>query len=118
MNKIEIAKFVPSGLAVSSITGKEIFELLKSYIENKEKTVIDFKDVNLTTSAFLNASIGNLYFHFNSETIAEYLNVSNMQPDDLNILSIVIKNAVIRFNKLRENIVEEPESDYGDNEIE
>jgi len=60
--------------------------------------LLDFGGIRFITSAFLNASIGQLYAHYSSEFIKQHLSVSNLANDDLILLARVIERAKEYFS--------------------
>ena len=61
MQTIFIKDITKSHRAISAQDGEKVFDLIVSYFEQKEKVTVDFTEIDLTITAFLNSSIGKLY---------------------------------------------------------
>ncbi len=99
-NKIEIniAENLGVKSAISTDSGKHICSLITNIIEKGGFVELNFAGIDLLTSAFLNAAIGQLYNKYDSPTLQEKLSVSNMDSDDKYTLSLVIKRAKEYFS--------------------
>jgi hypothetical protein len=91
--KINLFEAIGSSAAISSDDGEMIFKRIDSAIKNKVHVLVDFQNIDLIVSTFLNASIGQLYATYSSPTIRKYLKVINLSNDDLGTLSLVVKRA-------------------------
>ena len=98
MNKILFVKdYTNSSIAVSAFDGEKLFNSIKECFNRGETVVVDFKEINLTITAFLNSSIGKLYSEFSSTMVKEKLKIQNMAPDEAELLKLVIERAKDRF---------------------
>lgn len=91
--KINLFEAIGSSAAISSDDGEMVFKRIDSAIKNKVHVLVDFQNIELIVSTFLNASIGQLYGTYNSLIIRKYLKVINLNNDDLGTLKLVIKRA-------------------------
>lgn len=106
--KINIFEQISSNAAVSSDDGNTLFEKIVKVLSNDVNVILDFSNIELITSTFLNASIGQLYGKYDNEFIRTHLKVENMTKEDLNLLKIVTDRAKEYFkdkNKI-DNIVD------------
>ena len=91
--KINLFEVIGSRAAISSDDGDIIFKRIDLALKNKVNVLIDFQNIDLIVSTFLNASIGQLYGTYSSQIIRKYLKVINLNNDDLGTLKLVIKRA-------------------------
>ena len=61
MFELKIVNVINSEFAVSPEDGDSVFNLIKEKVDFKEKIVIDFSNIDIITTAFLNNAIGKLY---------------------------------------------------------
>lgn len=66
---------------------------IKKHITSEEKVELDFTGIKLLTAAFLNHTIGALYFDLTTEQVKKYLSVSNVWQEDLRMIKLVVDNA-------------------------
>jgi hypothetical protein len=100
--KINLFEAIGSSAAISSDDGEMVFKRIDSAIKNKVHVLVDFQNIELIVSTFLNASIGQLYGTYNSLIIRKYLKVINLNNDDLGTLKLVIKRAQEYFANKRD----------------
>lgn len=79
--------------AISTEDGVKLFDRIKKALDNKVVVSLSFKNIDLLTSAFLNASIGQLYAHFDSSFLNTNLKVTEIESSDLEVLKLVIERA-------------------------
>jgi len=92
--KINIFELIGSDAAVSSEDGELLYKRIKKGLEEKNvKIILDFSNISLITSTFLNAAIGQLYSKYNSPILTERLEVNNLAKEDLELLKRVVKRA-------------------------
>lgn len=92
-SKLKIRDYTALDIAVSSEEGDKIASLIRSSLEQYKKVILDFSNVELLTSAFLNAAIGQLYQDFSSDELAARLVLSNVNPEDLPLFKKVTDRA-------------------------
>jgi hypothetical protein len=91
--KINIYEIIGGNGAVTSDDGQIIFERIDKAFREDYFVTLDFNNVDLIVSTFLNASIGQLYGFYTPEFIRKHFKVENLSNDDLTILSKVIERA-------------------------
>jgi hypothetical protein len=101
MKEIKVSGILNSNMAVSTEEGEKIYELIRESFNRQEQVRIDFSDLKLIISTFLNASIGQLYGSYSTEFIQQHLDVQNMSQDDLNTLKLVTDRAKEYFKDKR-----------------
>ncbi|MDZ4758586.1 MAG: STAS-like domain-containing protein [Bacteroidota bacterium] len=94
---LKVKDYTGNNLAVSAEDGRKLFNDISKYIDKGELLKLDFTEIELTISAFLNTAIGQLYAFYPQDKIKELLIVENMDTDDLLILKIVVDEAKTRF---------------------
>lgn len=90
---IKVFDLLNSHFAVSTEDGERLFELINERFNKGEEAVLDFNNIELIVSTFLNASIGQLYGVFATEFIQNNLSVVNITNEDLRILKKVTDRA-------------------------
>ena len=99
--RISIFKVVGSPLCVASEDGQKVYEHLNNALEAERVVALSFSNVTTLTSAFLNASIGQLYETFSAEQIQSLLKVEDMKQDDFALLNRVVDTAKLYFKEPR-----------------
>ncbi|WP_420576740.1 STAS-like domain-containing protein [Ekhidna sp.] len=90
---LNIEEIIGGTKAISSEDGDLVFNKVKPLLEKGEAVSIDFENIELIVSTFLNASVGQLYGSFSSDYIKDHFSVLNMVDDDLRILQKVVTRA-------------------------
>lgn len=96
---INIFELIASHAAVSTTDGESLFERIKKAFDSDVKVILDFNNLELITSTFLNSSIGKLYGHYDYEFIKDHLGLENMSSDDLVLLKKVVDRAKEYFKE-------------------
>lgn len=99
MELVKIKDITGSNRALSAIDGAQVYDKILGSLRQKRKVTLDFRGIDLTITAFLNASIGKLYSEFSPEEIKSLLEIKNLHSDEIHLLKIVIDRAKERFNK-------------------
>jgi hypothetical protein len=97
METIKIKDITNSHLAVSSIDGDKVFNIIDSNFRANKAIKLDFEGIELTITAFLNSSIGKLYSIYEVDKIREFLKIVNLKQDEIELLKLVIEKAKERF---------------------
>ena len=113
--KINIFEQIGSSAAVSSEDGETLHgRIVKGLAEKDVIIILDFANIELITSTFLNASIGQLYNKYDSPFLRERLKVANLAKEDLELLKKVIERAKEYFkdkakidNSIKEALADE-----------
>ena len=90
---IRIFDEVSGDAAISVDDGDKIFKKIDAAITNRLEVVLDFQNINLIITAFLNACIGQLYSKYSSEELQQFLKLENVSPDNNHLFVKVIKRA-------------------------
>ncbi|MBU2446276.1 MAG: STAS-like domain-containing protein [Bacteroidetes bacterium] len=97
--KVNIFELISSHAAVATDDGNKLYDRINKIFKSKNKVVLDFNNIELITSTFLNSSIGRLYGHYDSNFIKEHLSINNLNDDDLLLLKKVVERAKEYFTQ-------------------
>lgn len=98
MKTIKISDYVSLNQAATVDEGQKIYDLIIQYLEKKEVVELDFSDITVITTAFLNIAIGCLYKDHTSEELNEYIKFSNLLPGKKDRITMVVENAKIFYS--------------------
>ena len=74
----------------------------------KKKLVLDFSNVDIMTTAFLNNAIGKLYKTFDKQQLNKLISMQNISDSDLILIKKVIERAKLTFtDELKEEFGDE-----------
>jgi len=107
--KISIFEQIGSNAAVSSEDGDLLYEKIEKGLKSEVRVILDFNNIELITTTFLNAAIGQLYNKYDSPFLREHMRVENLAKEDLELLKKVVERAKEYFKdkeRLEENIKE------------
>ncbi|QPI89299.1 STAS-like domain-containing protein [Lacticaseibacillus paracasei subsp. tolerans] len=110
MKTLNIKAIIKNDLAVTPEDGELIFKLLNTAIDQKNPIEVNFSGLRTVTTAFLNASIGDLYEKWDSTTLNHFvhLQVNTMTPLQIKKAQSVMENARIKLSQ------EEIQKDLGE----
>jgi len=94
-NKIIIRLFdeVGGDAAISVSDGDQVYKKIDAAISKGIDVELDFQNINLIITAFLNACIGQLYSKYTSEQLNKHLSLKNIPPENNFLFNKVIKRA-------------------------
>ena len=94
--ELMIKDIIGSDIASDNEQGDLIFDEIVSGVDNNEKQIfLDFSDLKLITTAFLNNAIGKLYKKYSTQELKGLLKVKNIKnKNDLELLRLVVLNAL------------------------
>ena len=94
--ELMIKDIIGSNIASDNEQGDLIFDQIVSGVDNHEKQIfLDFSDLKLITTAFLNNAIGKLYKKYSTQEVKGLLKVKNIKnKNDLELLRLVVLNAI------------------------
>lgn len=93
MKTLKIRDLIKMDFAVTTDDGDSIFKILDQHFQNGEKIILDFSEIAILTTAFLNAAIGQLYSKYSSEDISIYLKLDKISNSDLLLVKTVNQRA-------------------------
>jgi hypothetical protein len=94
---INIKSFLDGNTALAPSKGYPIHDVIKEHLDNRQIVYLDFKDMELMTTAFLNAVIGKLYSEFTSDYLNTYVKIKYISQSDAVLLKKVIDTAKLYF---------------------
>ena len=97
MKNINIVDTIKSEFAVSPEDGDIIYSLISHNLSNNHSVCLNFENVDIITTAFLNNAIGKLYKEFDKEKLNKFITMKNKSDSDLALLKKVIDRAKITF---------------------
>lgn len=112
---IKVYDEVSGAVAISSEEGDSLHSKISKALAEGLYVKLDFINIEILTTAFLNAAIGQLYARYSGEELNTKLKIENVSPEDSSLFTKVVKRAKEYFlNKEEfENTVNESlEDDY------
>lgn len=92
--KINVYNEVGGKAAVSDSDGQKIFEKINNALKSGNKVVLDFVNIDMLITAFLNTAIGQLYKEdYSVEFLRENVKTINMGQGDKDLLKTVLVRA-------------------------
>lgn len=104
---LKVSKIINKNLAVTTDEGDLLFQKIDENFEKKIPVTLDFSDLELIISAFLNAAIGQLYGKYSGDFLRKHIFIQDLSPEDTTILIKVIERAKQYFldNKSFDNTI-------------
>ena len=92
-----ISEVIDATTAIAPSKGESVHERIKNAIEKKETVYLDFRGMELMTTAFLNSAIGQLYSEFKSDVLKDFLKIKWISKSDAVLLKKVTDTAKLYF---------------------
>lgn len=93
--KLKVKEIIKTDMAVSVEDGDLLFEKIVEYVKNDINIELDFSELDLITTAFLNNAFGKLYSIFSPDTLNKHIKIINIRKGDLSNLGDVKKRATL-----------------------
>jgi hypothetical protein len=90
---IRIFDEVNGDSAISVDDGDAIYKKIDNALTQGLTVELDFQNIRLVITAFLNAAIGQLYSKYTSEKLNQNLKLANINSDDIHLFKKVIERA-------------------------
>ena len=90
---IKVNDFVSRNKGVTPDEGQPIYDKLMELFKEGNHAVLDFDGVEITTTAFLNVAVGNLYRTYTSEELKEVLSFAHVSDSTAFKIKEVTNNA-------------------------
>jgi hypothetical protein len=90
---INIYEQVGGNAAISVDDGNKVYNLISKSINENLKVILDFNNINLMTSPFLNAAIGQLYGVYDDGKIKNNLSIVNLSDIHIDTFKRVVDRA-------------------------
>lgn len=92
-SKIKVVDVIGSSVAVSTEKGETLFKKMSEDLEKGNHVTLSFEDVSHLVTAFVNASIGQLYSKFPPDFIRDHMSVEDASEDAFYMIKRVTNNA-------------------------
>lgn len=83
---------------ITADDGQKIYDLIYPYLRQNEDVEIDFVNVRIVASPFLNAAIGQLMKDIEPDKLNQHLKITNLSVTAKPVLKRVIENARSYYN--------------------
>lgn len=93
MKNLLVKEILNSNVAVDKKTGDFIFDEINKMIEKEEDIIIDFSNIDLLNTAFLNNAIGKIYFIPIEKRKHISIKIVNFPLEAMDLLEEVINTA-------------------------
>jgi len=91
--RINIFESIGGDGAISVDDGDMIYARLEKALDHGAVAILDFQNIKLITTAFLNAAIGQLYGKYETKMVRERLKLENVAQEDLSTFKKVTDRA-------------------------
>lgn len=96
--------------------GQKVYDLIFPLLEGKNVVTLDFENIGVFTSPFLNTAIGPLFKDFSRDELRHQLLFVNINSVGRNLMKIVIENSSKyfqdeQFRKVHDDILRQHEED-------
>ncbi len=102
---VKIFEIIGSDVCVFEAQGQKICDRIFFALKWDNNIILDFYNINIVNSSFLQSAIGQLYGVFDEEQIKALIGIKNMNNNDKALLKTVVENAKVYFKnkKLSKN---------------
>lgn len=92
--KINVSDQINSYIAVSTEDGELLFDRIDKILQEKDVLLIlDWSNITIITSTFLNASIGQLYYKYKSLFLRKHFKMKGLSKENLEWVEKIIESA-------------------------
>lgn len=99
---IVVSEVIGSNTAAASDDGNLVYQSIHPLLKKGNEILLDFKGIEMLTTAFLNAAIGQLYHDYTGDILNKYIKLANVADDDKILFKKVIQRAKEYFSNKRE----------------
>ena len=93
IRQLKISDIISRETAVSSDDGEIVYESIIKCINDNCIAELDFSEITILTTAFLNSAIGQLYNTYSSQQLNTYLKLKNVADEDRILFKKVVERA-------------------------
>jgi hypothetical protein len=94
---INIVNTIGDVFGVEAEDGQKVFELIVKAFNDKKQVILNFQNVEILTTAFLNTAVGQLYKEYPDEFIKANLKVSDISDSGKVALKRVVDTAKLFY---------------------
>lgn len=112
--KIDVKEVIERTQATVRPEGVKLYEKIEEQLDRKNNVEVDFSNITMVISSFLNAAIGKLYGKYDEHFIVKNVKIIGLSDDDVELLNdIVIPNAKsyytdqAKIEKIEKNVIGE-----------
>jgi len=102
---LKIVDLVGTPFCIALEDGDKVRQAIAEQLRLGNQIILDLADIELLTSSFLNAAVGDLYEEFTEEEIRDHLHLENETKDDLSLIQYVVANAKLFYARKRQGDV-------------
>ena len=99
--ELKISDYTATNLAVAADEGEKVYQLIRRMLLDYQIVILDFSDIALLTTAYLNGAIGQIYKDYSRSELGKRLKLKNVSQDDL-VLFKKVTNRAKEFYKNEE----------------
>lgn len=88
---IVVAEAIDDTLCIGGLEAEKLYELIFPLIKEGKNVILDFQNIEESTPAFIDLTIGELYEHFPAEQIEKLLSFINTDPEVAFDIETVVK---------------------------
>lgn len=93
MKKITVKDLIASNLATSNEKGVVLKSAILESVKEKESVILDFSNIKILTSAFLNPAVGEIYSDLGEEEFYKYVHLDeSISPLQKHNFDLVLEN--------------------------
>jgi hypothetical protein len=93
IKQLRIRDIINRDTAVSSDDGEIVYNIIVNCINENCVAELDFSDISILTTAFLNSALGQLYNTYSSDQLNTTLRLKNVADEDRILFKKVIERA-------------------------
>lgn len=95
---LQVLNIIGDEFAVEADDGERVYSLIAKAFRDDKTVCLSFQNIEMLTTAFLNAAIGQLYNDFSEIFIKENLLVSNISESGKVALKRVVETAKLYYS--------------------
>lgn len=99
---LKIVDLVGTPFCIALEDGDKVRQAIAEQLRLGNQIILDLADIELLTSSFLNAAVGDLYEEFTEEEIRDHLHLENATKDDRSLIQYVVANAKLFYARKRQ----------------
>lgn len=96
--KLSIYNIIGNSFGVEADDGEIVHKAIIHAFNEQRNVQLDFQNIEMITSAFLNTAVGQLYRDHDTDFIRKHLSVINMLPEDMALLKRAVDTAKLFYS--------------------
>jgi hypothetical protein len=94
---INVSNTIGDVFGVEAEDGQKVFEFIVKAFKNEKQVILNFQNIEILTTAFLNTAVGQLYNNYSDEFIKTHLKVSDISDSGKVALKRVVDTAKLFY---------------------